>query len=87
MVLRLYGGYKVLAKIFANKTAHIVARWYRRRVGSSAVFHVFHDQLEYISEKNIRAISFVVANMATSEYSYSVSSSSRATLKKISQTD
>ena len=38
----------VWAKIFANKTSHYVASWYRQSSGSHEEFKLFRDQLDHI---------------------------------------
>ena len=42
----------VWAKIFANKTSHYVASWYRQPGGSSEEFQLFRDQLDHIRTKH-----------------------------------
>ena len=42
----------VWAKIFANKTSHYVASWYRQPGGSSEEFQLFRDQLDHIRAKH-----------------------------------
>ena len=42
----------VWAKIFANKTSHYVASWYRQPGGSSEEFQLFRDQLDHIRIKH-----------------------------------
>ena len=46
----------ILGKIFANKTSHYVASWYRQPGGSREEFQLYRDQLEIISGQSIRAI-------------------------------
>ena len=41
-----------LGKIFANKSSHYVASWYRQPVGSSQYFQLFRDQLDHIRTKH-----------------------------------
>ena len=40
------------AKIFANKTSHHVASWYRQPGGSSEEFQLFRDQLDHTRTKH-----------------------------------
>ena len=42
----------VWVKVFANKTSHYVASWYRPPGGSSEDFHLFGDQLDQIRNKH-----------------------------------
>ena len=42
----------VSAKIFANKTSHYVASWYRQPGGSIEEFQLFRDQLDHIRTKH-----------------------------------
>ena len=42
----------VWVKIFANKTSHYVASWYRPPGGSSEDFQLFRDQLDEIRNKH-----------------------------------
>ena len=35
-------------KVFANKTSHFAASWYRPPGGASKDFQLFHDQLDQI---------------------------------------
>ena len=42
----------VWAKIFANKTSHYVASWYRQPGGSSEELQLFRDQLDHIRTKH-----------------------------------
>ena len=42
----------VWAKIFANKTSHYVASWYRQPGGSDEEFQLVHDQLDHIRTKH-----------------------------------
>ena len=42
----------VWAKIFANKTSHYVAGWYRQSGGSREQFQFFRDQLDHIRTKH-----------------------------------
>ena len=35
-------------KVFANKTSHFVASWYRPPGGTSKEFQLFREQLDYI---------------------------------------
>ena len=42
----------VWAKIFANKTSHYVASWYRQPGGSCEEFQLFRDQLDHIRTKH-----------------------------------
>ena len=37
-----------LGKVFANKTSHYVASWYRQPAGTSEDFQLFRDQLDHI---------------------------------------
>ena len=43
----------VWAKIFANKTSHYVASWYRQPGGSCEEFQLFRDQLDHIRTKHM----------------------------------
>ena len=38
----------VWVKVFANKTSHFVASWYRPPGSTSEEFHLFREQLDYI---------------------------------------
>ena len=38
----------VWVKVFANKTSHYVASWYRQPGGTSEDFQLFTDQLDHI---------------------------------------
>ena len=38
----------ILVKVFANKTSHFVASWYRPRGSTSEEFQLFREQLDYI---------------------------------------
>ena len=38
----------VWVKVFANKTSHYVASWYRQPGGTSEDFQLLRDQLDYI---------------------------------------
>ena len=42
----------VWIKVFANKTSHYVANWYRPPGGSSEDFQLFRDQLDQIRNKH-----------------------------------
>ena len=42
----------VWVKVFANKTSHYVASWYRPPDGSSEDFHLYGDQLDQIRNKH-----------------------------------
>ena len=42
----------VWVKVFANKTSHYVASWYRTPSGSSEDFQMFRDQLDQIRNKH-----------------------------------
>ena len=42
----------VWAKIFANKTSHYVASWYRQPGGSGQEFQLFRDQLDHTRTKH-----------------------------------
>ena len=42
----------VWANIFANKTSHYVASWYRQPGGSGEEFQLFRDQLDHIRTKH-----------------------------------
>ena len=42
----------VWVKVFANKTSHYVASWYRPPGGSSEDFHLLGDQLDQIRNKH-----------------------------------
>ena len=42
----------IWVKVFANKTSHYVARWYRPPGGSSEDFQLFRDQLDQIRNKH-----------------------------------
>ena len=42
----------VLTKIFANKTSHYVASWYRHPGGLDEEFQLFHNQLDHITTKD-----------------------------------
>ena len=42
----------VWVKVFANKTSHYVASWYRPPGGSSEYFELFRDQLDQIRNKH-----------------------------------
>ena len=42
----------VWVKVFANKTSHYVASWYRLPSGSSEEFQMFRDQLDQIRNKH-----------------------------------
>ena len=42
----------VWVKVFANKTSHYVASWYRPPGGSSKDFQLFRDQLDQIRNKH-----------------------------------
>ena len=42
----------VWVKVFANKTSHYVASWYRLPDGLSEVFQLFRDQLDQIRNKH-----------------------------------
>ena len=42
----------VWVKVFANKTSHYMASWYRPPGGSSEDFHLFGDQLDQIRNKH-----------------------------------
>ena len=43
----------VWAKIFANKTSHYVASWYRQPGGPCEEFQLFLDQLDHIRTKHM----------------------------------
>ena len=38
----------IWVKVFANKTSHFVASWYRLPGRTSEEFHLFREQLDYI---------------------------------------
>ena len=38
----------IWVKVFANKTSHFVASWYRPPGSTSEEFHIFREQLDYI---------------------------------------
>ena len=38
----------IWVKVFANKTSHFVASWYRPSCSTSEEFHLFREQLDYI---------------------------------------
>ena len=38
----------IWVKVFANKTSHFVAGWYRPPGGTSEEFQLFREQLDYI---------------------------------------
>ena len=42
----------VWVKVFANKTSHYVASWYRQPGGTSEDFQLFRDQLDQIRNKH-----------------------------------
>ena len=42
----------VLVKVFANKTSHCVASWYRQPGGTSEDFQLFRDQLDNIRNQH-----------------------------------
>ena len=42
----------VWVKVFANKTSHHVASWYKPPSGSTEDFHLFGDQLDQIRNKH-----------------------------------
>ena len=42
----------VWVKVFANKTSHYVASWYRQPGGTSEDFQLFRDQLDHIRNQH-----------------------------------
>ena len=44
----------VWVKVFANKTSHYVASWYRQPDGTSEDFQLFRDQLDHIMNQHKR---------------------------------
>ena len=44
----------VWVKVFANKTSHYVASWYRQPGGTSEDFQLFRDQLDHINSPRFR---------------------------------
>ena len=42
----------VWVKVFANKTSHCVASWYRQPGGTSEDFQLFRDQLDHIRNQH-----------------------------------
>ena len=42
----------VWVKVFANKTSHYVASWYRKPGGTSDDFQLFRDQLDHIRNQH-----------------------------------
>ena len=42
----------IWVKVFANKTSHCVASWYRQSNGTSEDFQLFRDQLDHIRNQH-----------------------------------
>ena len=42
----------VWVKVFANKTSHYMASWYRQPGGTSEDFQLFRDQLDHIRNQH-----------------------------------